>query len=184
MATTGFNTFFTDGEEEVTLIQDRCAAMGVRAIVSNGFAEGGNGMTELAKVVVDEIDAGNNDFHPLYDWNDPVKEKIETIAKEIYGAKTVEYSKKAQKNLRSIETLGLGALPVCMAKTQKSFSDNASLLARPEGFIVTVREFEFARGAGFIIPILGNMMRMPGLPAVPASEGMTIDNNGKISGLS
>jgi len=116
--------------------------------------------------------------------NDSVKDKICTIAKEIYGAEIVEYSKKAQLNLRRIEALGLEKLPVCMAKTQKSFSDNASLLARPEGFTVHVREFEFAAGAGFVIPILGNMMRMPGLPAVPASEGMSIDNDGKISGLS
>ena len=178
------NAFHTDSVDEVKLIQKRCETVGVKAIVSQGFAEGGNGTTELAEAVVKEIEEGKNDFQPLYDWNAPVKEKIETIAKEIYGADTVEYSKKAQNNLKSIETLGLSNLPVCMAKTQKSFSDNASLLARPEGFIVTVREFEFAAGAGFIIPILGNMMRMPGLPAIPASEGMTIDNNGKISGLS
>ena len=178
------NAFLTDSVDEVKLIQKRCETVGVKAIVSQGFAEGGNGTTELAEAVVKEIEEGKNDFQPLYDWNAPVKEKIETIAKEIYGADTVEYSKKAQNNLKSIETLGLSNLPVCMAKTQKSFSDNASLLARPEGFIVTVREFEFAAGAGFIIPILGNMMRMPGLPAIPASEGMTIDNNGKISGLS
>ena len=178
------NAFLTDSVDEVKLIQKRCETVGVKAIVSQGFAEGGNGTSELAEAVVKEIEEGKNDFQPLYDWNAPVKEKIETIAKEIYGADTVEYSKKAQNNLKSIETLGLSNLPVCMAKTQKSFSDNASLLARPEGFIVTVREFEFAAGAGFIIPILGNMMRMPGLPAIPASEGMTIDNNGKISGLS
>jgi formate--tetrahydrofolate ligase len=178
------NAFPSDSEDEVKLIQEHCEKVGVHAVVSQGFAEGGAGTTELAQVLVKEIEEGKNEFHPLYDWNAPVKEKIETIAKEIYGAVGVEYSKMAQNNLRSIENLGLSKLPVCMAKTQKSFSDNASLLARPEGFIVTVREFEFAAGAGFIIPILGNMMRMPGLPAVPASEGMTIDGNGKISGLS
>jgi formate--tetrahydrofolate ligase len=178
------NAFPNDSDEEVALIQKHCAAMGVQAVVSKGFAEGGEGTTELAKVLVKEIEEGKNEFKALYDWDAPVKEKIETIAREIYGAVSVEYSKIAQNNLRSIENLGLSKLPVCMAKTQKSFSDNAALLARPEGFTVTVREFEFAAGAGFIIPILGNMMRMPGLPAVPASEGMTIDGDGKISGLS
>jgi len=178
------NAFPSDSDDEVKLIQKHCSSVEVQAVVSKGFAEGGDGTTELAKVLVKEIEEGKNDFHALYDWKKPVKEKIETIAKEIYGAVNVEYSKKAQNNLRSIENLGFSDLPICMAKTQKSFSDNASLLARPEGFTVTVREFEFAAGAGFIIPILGNMMRMPGLPAVPASEGMTIDGDGKISGLS
>ncbi len=178
------NSFFTDSQEEVALIQERCAALGVKAVVSEGFAKGGEGTIDLATAVVNEIESGNSKFKQLYDWNDTVKDKICTIAKEIYGAEIVEYSKKAQLNLKRIEALGLEKLPVCMAKTQKSFSDNASLLARPEGFTVHVREFEFAAGAGFVIPILGNMMRMPGLPAVPASEGMSIDNNGKISGLS
>ena len=126
----------------------------------------------------------NNNFKPLYDWSLSIKEKIETIAKEIYGADAVEYSSEAMAGLRTIETLGLNGLPVCMAKTQKSFSDNEKLLGRPTGFNVTIREFEFATGAGFVIPILGNMMRMPGLPAVPASEGMSIDNDGVISRLS
>ena len=178
------NAFPTDGEEEVKLIQERCAAMNVQAVVANGFTRGGEGMTKLAGEVVKEIEAGNNNFEPLYDWEAPVKEKIAIIAKEIYGAEGVEYSKKALNNLKRIEALGLDKLPICMAKTQKSFSDDAALLARPEGFMVNVREFEFAAGAGFLIPILGNMMRMPGLPAIPASEGMYIDNTGKISGLS
>ena len=113
-----------------------------------------------------------------------IREKIETIAREIYGADGVDYSKEALSGLARIDALGLNELPVCMAKTQKSFSDNEALVARPTGFRVTVREFEFAAGAGFVIPILGKMMRMPGLPAVPASEHMFIDNDGKISGLS
>lgn len=113
-----------------------------------------------------------------------IKEKIERIAKEIYGADGVEYSKMANNDLKKIENLGLQGLPVCMAKTQKSFSDNDKLVGRPTGFTVNVREFEVATGAGFVIPILGNMMRMPGLPATPASEGMNIDKDGKISGLS
>ena len=113
-----------------------------------------------------------------------MKTKIETIAKEIYGADGVEYSQQALADLKKIDELGLSALPICMAKTQKSFSDNEKLLGRPKGFSVSIREFEFAAGAGFVIPILGAMMRMPGLPVVPASEGMTIDNHGVISGLS
>ena len=178
------NSFLTDSKEEVALIQERCAKLNVQAVVANGFSNGGDGMTELAQTIVKEIEVGENNFKQLYDWDAPVRDKIETIAKEIYGADGVEYSKKALNNLKSIEALGLDNLPICMAKTQKSFSDNDKLLARPTGFMINVREFEFAAGAGFLIPILGNMMRMPGLPAVPASERMTIDNDGKISGLS
>jgi len=178
------NAFPADSADEVKLIQNKCETLGVKAIVSEGFAKGGEGTKELATEVVKVIESGQNNFKQLYDWNAPVKEKIETIAREIYGAVGVDYSKKALLDLKKIENLGFSKFPICMAKTQKSFSDNDKLLARPEGFRVTVREFEFAAGAGFLIPILGNMMRMPGLPAVPASEGMSIDNNGKISGLS
>ena len=178
------NSFFSDSDDEVQLVQERCANMGVKAVVSEGFTKGGEGTKNLAIAVVEEIENGLNEFKQLYHWKAPVKEKIEIIAKEIYGADGVEYSKKALIGLRKIENLGLDNVAVCMAKTQKSFSDNEKLTGRPTGFNVTVREFEFAAGAGFVIPILGNMMRMPGLPAVPASEGMTIDNNGKISGLS
>jgi len=178
------NAFPTDSAEEVKLIQDRCADLGVKAIVAEGFAKGGDGMTNIAQAVVEEIESEKNNFKPLYDWKLPIKEKIEIIAKNIYGADGVEYSKKALTDLKKIDSLGMSDFPVCMAKTQKSFSDNESLIGRPTGFTVSVREFEFASGAGFIIPILGNMMRMPGLPAIPASEGMSIDNDGKISGLS
>jgi formate--tetrahydrofolate ligase len=178
------NAFPSDTEEEVKFVQESCAALGVQAVLSRGFALGGEGMIELAHAVVAETTNANNNFKPLYDWSLSIKEKIETIAKEIYGADAVEYSSEAMAGLRTIETLGLNGLPVCMAKTQKSFSDNEKLLGRPTGFNVTIREFEFATGAGFVIPILGNMMRMPGLPAVPASEGMSIDNDGVISGLS
>jgi formate--tetrahydrofolate ligase len=178
------NAFPTDSDEEVKLIQDKCKKMGVQAVVANGFSQGGDGMTDLAEAVVKEVESGKNNFHPLYNWNLTIKEKIERIAKEIYGADGVEYSKKAITDLKKIASLGLEGLPVCMAKTQKSFSDNESLIGRPKGFTVNVREFEFATGAGFVIPILGNMMRMPGLPENPASEGMFIDNDGKISGLS
>lgn len=178
------NSFVSDSPEEVAYIKETCAAMGVHAVLSEGWAKGGEGTKELAAAVVDVVENKATQFKPLYDWKSPVKEKIETIAKEIYGADGVEYSKTAQLNLRRIDRLGFNNFAICMAKTQKSFSDNESLIGRPEGFIVTVREIEIAAGAQFIIPILGKMMRMPGLPAVPASEGMTIDNNGVISGLS
>ena len=178
------NAFPTDTNEEVQLVQAKCKVMGVNAIVAKGWADGGDGMTDLAKAVVSEIESGKNKFKPLYDWNISIRDKIETIAREIYGADGVDYSKQALTDLTKIDKLGLNALPICMAKTQKSFSDNDNLLARPTNFRITVREFEFAAGAGFVIPILGKMMRMPGLPVVPASEGMFIDKDGKISGLS
>jgi len=178
------NSFISDSDEEVQCIKDTCASLGVQAILSEGWAKGGVGTTKLATAVADIVENKATQFRPLYDWKSPVKDKIETIAKEIYGAENVEYSKKAQLNLRRINRLGFNDFAVCMAKTQKSFSDNQTLIGRPRGFTVTVREIEIAAGAQFIIPILGKMMRMPGLPSVPASENMTIDNNGVISGLS
>ena len=178
------NNFYTDSQEEIDWLIEKCASIGVKAVLSKGWAEGGNGTAELAKAVVAEIESGKSNFQKLYDWDAPVKDKIEKIAKEIYGADGVDYTADANSGLRTIAKLGLDHLPICMAKTQKSFSDNEKLLGRPTGFRITVREFEIAAGAGFLIPILGNMMRMPGLPAVPASEGMDIDNNGVITGLS
>ncbi|MFT6335039.1 MAG: formate--tetrahydrofolate ligase [Halioglobus sp.] len=178
------NAFPSDTEDEVKFIQGKCKAIGVNAVVAKGWADGGEGMKDLAHAVVEVINSGVNHFMPLYNWKSPVKEKIETIATKIYGAKGVIFSKKALIDLRRIDKLGLNELPICMAKTQKSFSDNDKLLGRPTDFEVEVREFEYAVGAGFIIPILGKMMRMPGLPATPASEHMNIDDNGVISGLS
>jgi formate--tetrahydrofolate ligase len=173
-----------DDDKEIQLVIDKCKARGIVAVVSKGWADGGEGTKNLAQTVVDAIESGDNNFKPLYDWNASVKDKIETIARTIYGAEGVDYSAKAIRDLKGIEALNLTHLPICMAKTQKSFSDDAKLICRPQGFRVTVREFEIAAGAGFLIPILGNMMRMPGLPAVPASEGMDIDNDGLITGLS
>lgn len=178
------NSRHTDSEEEVNLVIAKCAAMGVQAVKSEGWAKGGAGTAKLAEAVVAAVESGKSNFKPLYDWKMSVKEKIEIIAKEIYGADSVVYAKDAIAGLKRIDNLGLNHLPICMAKTQKSFSDNEALRGRPTGFKITVREFEIAAGAGFLIPILGDMMRMPGLPAVPASEGMDIDSNGKISGLS
>ena len=178
------NSFYSDSEEEVNFVISECAKLDVKAVISKGFAEGGKGTLDLAKVVVDALENDVNQFKKLYDWNLSVEEKIKIIATEIYGAEDVEYSNTARIQLKTISELKLDKLPICMAKTQKSLSDNESKIGRPRNFVINVREFEFAAGAGFIIPILGEMMRMPGLPAVPASEKMDIDNNGKITGLS
>ena len=178
------NSFLSDTSEEVNFVIEKCSSLGVHAVLSEGWSKGGEGTKELAKAVVDIVENKATQYKPLYDWKSPVTEKIEIIAKEIYGASVVEYSKKAQLNLRRINRLGFNDFAICMAKTQKSFSDNEQLIGRPDGFTVTVREIEIAAGAQFIIPILGKMMRMPGLPAIPASEGMTIDKDGIISGLS
>ncbi|MCT4590658.1 MAG: formate--tetrahydrofolate ligase [Carboxylicivirga sp.] len=178
------NNFISDTDEEVELVKAMCAELGVKAVPTKAWAMGGDGAMTLAQAVVDEVEAGKNNFKQLYDHNLGVKEKIETIAREIYGADGVDFSKQALADIRKIEGLELAQLPICMAKTQKSFSDNEKLIGRPQGFKVTVREFEIAAGAGFIIPILGKMMRMPGLPSVPASEGMDIDEDGVITGLS
>jgi formate--tetrahydrofolate ligase len=179
------NHFITDTDEEINELIKLCADLNVKAVLSKGWLLGGNGTQELAKAVIEEIEKTEiNTFKPIYDWNSTVKQKIETIAKEIYGADGVDFSAKAEQDLKRIEKLGLSKLPICMAKTQKSFSDNESLIGRPSHFRITVREFEIAAGAGFLIPIIGNMMRMPGLPSIPASEGMDIDDHGIISGLS
>jgi formate--tetrahydrofolate ligase len=178
------NHFIKDTDEEIALLQNLCAEIGVKAVVAKAWALGGKGTQDLATAVVEAIASGNNHFKPLYNHTDAVKTKIECIAKTIYGAEGVDYSSKALSTLKQLNAIGLSHLPICMAKTQKSFSDDEKRIGRPIGFRVTVREFEVAAGAGFIVPILGNMMRMPGLPQVPASEGMHIDNTGKISGLS
>jgi len=178
------NSFLSDTPEEIALVQRLCAGLGVAAVECRAWAEGGRGATDLATAVLASVGSGTNDFRPLYDWQQPIKAKIELLARELYGADGVDYSAKAEADIRRINRLGLAGLPVCVAKTQKSFSDNEKLVGRPTGFRVTVRELEIAAGAGFVIPILGNLLRMPGLPAVPASAGMRISDEGVISGLS
>ncbi|PCI36196.1 MAG: formate--tetrahydrofolate ligase [Flavobacteriaceae bacterium] len=178
------NAFVTDSYEEIEYVIERCNELGVQAVVSEGWAKGGKGTKKLAQAVVNVVEKNTTNFKPLYDWNSPIKDKIEIIAREIYGATQVDYDKKAKLNLRRIDRLGFSDFAVCMAKTQKSFSDNETQVGRPENFTITVREIEIAAGAKFVIPILGKMMRMPGLPATPASEHMDIDNDGVISGLS
>lgn len=178
------NHFIGDSDEEIAWLKAKCKSLGLEVEVTKCWAKGGEGSLDLAQAVLRSVDGCNDEFKPLYNWGETIKDKIATIAQQIYGAAKVEYTSKAKRELNAIERIGLGRLPICIAKTQKSFSDNEKLRGRPEGFVLTIREFEVAAGAGFLIPIAGKMMRMPGLPAVPASEGMDIDNDGKITGLS
>lgn len=178
------NNFYSDSETEINYVIERCATLGVKAIVSKGWEDGGNGTMDLAKAVVEVIESKTNNYKQLYDWNSPIEEKIKIIATEIYGAIDVTYSPKAKTQLKEFDKLGVNGFPICMAKTQKSFSDDEKKVGRPRNFKISIREFELAAGAGFIVAIVGDMMRMPGLPAIPASEGMDIDNEGNITGLS
>lgn len=177
------NRFVSDTEAEIEVIQEFAKNNNVRVALAEVWAKGGKGALELAKQVVEIVESGESNFKPLYNWDMDVKSKIETIATRIYGANQVTYSAKALKNLRTIANLGLENLPICMAKTQKSLSDDPKLIGRPKDFTITIREIEIAAGAGFLVPITGDMMRMPGLPAHPASENINIDNDGNITGL-
>ncbi len=177
------NRFTTDTDEEVQAVVDRCKALGIDAVPIEVWAKGGDGALELAKAVGQKVANCTSKFTPLYDWAWPVQKKIETIAKKIYGAGAIDYSSQAKRDLRKIGRLGLDHLPVCIAKTQKSLSDNPKLLGRPKDFVVTVRQIEIAAGAGFLIPITGDILRMPGLPATPSAERIDIDENGNITGL-
>ena len=180
------NRFTTDAQAEIDYIKEYCASLGVKCAVANVWANGGEGAIELADevaAVVEESLATGRQFSPMYKLEQGVEAKIETIAKKIYGAVAVDYTAKAKADLKKIYDLGLQNLAICMAKTQKSLSDNPALLGRPKDFIITVREIEIASGAGFLIPITGEIMRMPGLPEVPASEAMDITAEGEIVGL-
>lgn len=178
------NSFPNDSQEEIDFVKEQCAAMGVDAILSEGWAKGGLGTQALAEAVVAAVESGKSNFAPLYPRSMSVRKKIETIAKEIYRADGVDFTAEAELGLRRIAHLQLEQLPVCMAKTEKSFSDDPTRKGRPSNFRITVRSFEFATGAGFVIPICGTLMRMPGLPETPAAEGMDIDAAGRITGLS
>lgn len=179
----GINRFTTDTDEEIDMILEHAASLNVEASVAEVWAKGGEGALDLAEKVANVVEKNNADYRPLYDWNWTTEKKIETIAKKIYGAAAIDYTTKAKQDLKKIKDLGLDNLAVCVAKTQKSLSDNPALLGRPKDFIVTVREIEIAAGAGFVIPITGNIMRMPGLPSKPAAENFDIDDEGNISGL-
>lgn len=177
------NRFISDTDEEIQIIAEKCKELGVPMEVADVWAKGGEGAETLARLAAKVAEQCECKLHPLYDWNWDIERKIETIAKEIYGAAAIDYTAQAKTDLKRIKNLGLEHLPVCMAKTQKSLSDNPKLLGRPKDFIVTVRQIEIAAGAGFVIPITGEIMRMPGLPDKPAAENIDIDENGRITGL-
>jgi len=182
-AIVAINRFTADSEEELQVIKNSCDKFGVPAVYSEVWAKGGDGALELAQKVAEIADQWTKPFVPCYENDWQPMEKIEAIAKKIYGAAHVEYSADAKADLKKIESLGLNHLPVCIAKTQKSLSDNPDLIGRPRAFTLTVRQIEIAAGAGFIVPITGEMMRMPGLPDEPAAEKIDIDEHGQISGL-
>lgn len=177
------NAFAQDTPEELEAIRSHCAAHGVNVALSEVFAKGGEGGIELAKEVVALATSGKADFKLLYGEEMSLKEKIETIAKNIYGAVGVNYTKEANNALKDFEKMGYGHLPVCMAKTQYSFSDDPALLGRPEGFEITIKNCRIAAGAGFVVVLTGDIMTMPGLPKVPAAEKIDVSDDGVISGL-
>ena len=177
------NAFAQDTPEELEAIRSHCAVHGVNVALSEVFAKGGEGGIELAKEVVALATSGKADFKLLYGEELSLKEKIETIAKKIYGAVGVNYTKEANNALKDFEKMGYGHLPVCMAKTQYSFSDDPTLLGRPEGFEITIKNCRIAAGAGFVVVLTGDIMTMPGLPKVPAAEKIDVSDDGVISGL-
>ncbi|MDH6457814.1 formate--tetrahydrofolate ligase [Fusobacterium sp. PH5-7] len=177
------NRFVSDTEKELEFVDKHCREFGVPVALCEVWAKGGEGGIALAEEVLAQLEKGTDNYTPLYDLDMSIKEKIEKIAKEIYGADGVEFTGAAKKMLKTIDELGYGKLPVCMSKTQKSLSDNAALLGRPTGFTVSVKELRISAGAGFIVAMAGDIIDMPGLPKKPAAESIDIDENGKIDGL-
>ncbi|WP_234117034.1 formate--tetrahydrofolate ligase [Clostridium hydrogenum] len=177
------NKFITDSEDEVKCIEEFCKNEGVKVALAEVWEKGGEGGLELAKEVLDVIENEKSNFKYLYDEKLSIKEKLNIIAKEIYGADGVDFTTQAQKQVSELERFNLDKLPICVAKTQYSLSDNPALLARPEGFRITVKEVRVSNGAGFIVVMTGNIMTMPGLPKVPAAERMDIAEDGSIVGL-
>ena len=177
------NSFITDSEAETAYVREFCETRGCEFALSNVWAQGGEGGIALAEKVLKTLEEKESHFAPLYDENLPIKEKIGCIATKIYGATSVSYTAEASRQIRKLEEMGFGNLPVCMAKTQYSLSDNAKLLGRPEGFTITVRDVYVSAGAGFVVALTGAVMTMPGLPKVPAAVNIDVDENGKITGL-
>ena len=182
-AVVAVNKFITDTDEEIKLLQDLCTKNGSTAVLSEGWGKGGEGTTELAKVVAEIADSGKADFHPLYELDLPLEEKIRKIATEIYRAKDIDIDPAALKKLKSFEENGYGKLPVCIAKTQNSISHDPKLVGAPSGFTFPVRDVQLYAGAGFVVALAGDIMTMPGLPKAPAALNIDVDDNGIISGL-
>lgn len=183
-AVVAINRFPTDTEAELELLRDLCKEKGIDVVLSEVFAKGGEGGIELAKEVINICENQKSDFHTLYDVNDSIEDKMNTIATEIYGADGVDFTADALKQVRELEKLGLDRLPICVAKTQYSFTDDPKKLGAPKNFRITVREVKVSAGAGFIVALTGSIMTMPGLPKVPAANGMDILSDGTIIGLS
>lgn len=182
-AVVAINIFPADSEKEIELVEEKARELGARVVRSEVWAKGGEGGIEMAKAVLETIENEKSEFAPLYDEKKSITEKIETIAKEIYGAGNVLYSEMAKKQIAMLEAENLDKMPICIAKTQYSLSDNPKLLGRPEDFVFDIRELRLSNGAGFIVAIAGDMMTMPGLPKIPAAEKIDVDDEGKISGL-
>jgi formate--tetrahydrofolate ligase len=177
------NKFAADTDDEIDVVRRFCDDRGNPFAVCDGWARGGDGAIEFAETVRDVGCQVNRPFNPMYDWNDPVEDKIFAVANKIYGAEAVDYTPQAKKDLVTIKKLGYENLPVCIAKTQKSLSDDPKLLGRPKDFLVTVRDIIINSGAGFLVPLTGDIIRMPGLPSEPAAKRLDIDDEGKIVGL-
>ena len=176
------NAFPLDTQKELDLLVEKCEAMGADVAVSEVWAKGGEGGIELAHKVLAAMEKPNN-FKFIYDAASPIKEKIETIAKKIYGADGVNYSAAAEKSINELTSLGFDKTPICIAKTQYSLSDDPSKMGRPTGFTITVKEIRVSAGAGFLVATTGDIMTMPGLPKRPAAESIDIDNEGRVTGL-
>ena len=182
-AVVAVNVFPTDTDEELAAVKTICQQAGVPVAISNVWAEGGQGGLELAQAVLELADSGSARFAPIYSLDIPLADKVRTIAGEVYGAKGVVFTKEAEKTMAELERMGYDHLPICMAKTQYSFSDDANLLGRPQDFVITVRQARVSAGAGFIVMLTGDIMTMPGLPKFPAAEKIDVDKNGRITGL-
>jgi len=177
------NKFPTDTQNETAFIEDWCKSRDIKVALTDVFAKGGEGGVDLAKAVVEKVDSSERNFKRIYELDAPLEDKIRAVAQNVYGADDVEFSGEAKKQLAMYEELGWGKLPICMAKTQYSLSDNPALVGRPKGFTINIREARPSIGAGFIVVLTGNVMTMPGLPKKPAALNMNVEKDGKIVGL-
>ena len=182
-AVVAVNKFVTDTDEEIALLEKLCSDIGSRAVLCEGWGKGGEGASELARAVAEVADSGKADYHPLYELELPLADKIRKIAKEIYRAADVEFDSAAIKKLKAFEEAGYGKLPVCVAKTQNSISHDPKLIGAPVGYTFPVRDVQLYAGAGFVVALAGDIMTMPGLPKLPAALNIDVDDNGIISGL-
>lgn len=177
------NNFITDSDAEVNYIKEQCESMGADFAIAKVWEKGGEGGLELGEKLMQVLSTKESNYAPLYDENDTIENKLNIVCKKIYGAAYVKIDDKAKKEIVRLEALGLDKMPICIAKTQYSLSDNPALLGRPEGFEMTVREIRVSAGAGFIVALTGNVMTMPGLPKMPAAENIDVTDDGKITGL-